>query len=473
MFATALVWSSACATEGRISVIHRSPAASSGATPGASDLADPATPGAGNGGYDVAHYDLKLDVDAARSGLSGIATIKATATRDLSAFDLDLAGMDVSDVTVDHTAARFTRRGDELVITPRRPLRSGRGFETTVTYSGRPASVDDPTAEMRLGWLTTASGSYVASEPNGAKSFFPCNDHPSDKATYRFAITAAGGDTAVANGTLVGTSVAGDRKTWTYDNTSPMATYLVQIAVGAYDVVTAAGPHGLPLRHVVLRSVGSEVRSQLDVTAAQISFFETQFGPFPFETYGLLVTDSPPSFALETQTLTLMPAGWFTGTGSTTEASTVLAHELAHQWFGDSVSLSVWSDIWLNEGFATYAEWLWDEHAGGRSLATAVEDSYASAAELRRKFGPVAEPKPADLFSENVYDGGALVLAALRRTVGDTNFTTILHSWAADHAGRSGTTAEFERLATKVSGMDLRTFFDSWLRSTKLPPLPA
>ena len=447
-------------------------AAGASPVPGAADVGDPVTPGAGNGGYDVQTYDLRFDLADDRSSFDGVTTIDAVATSGLASFNLDLSGFDISSVTVDDRPADIDRAADEVTVTPSAPIEAGASFTTVVTYSGSPSPVPDPSAPGTIGWLRANSGTYVASEPVGAKGFFPSNDHPSDKARFTITVEAAASDTVVANGIAALATPAGEGRTsHTFTQTVPMATYLVQIAVGDYDVIESTGPHGLPLRHAVARHVPPTDRAVLDQTAGQIEYFESLFGTFPLDTYGILVADAAPDFALETQTLTLLPAQWLAEGGDS--ASSVLAHELAHQWFGDAVTPSRWSDIWLNEGFATYAEWLWSDHTGAASLASQVDDAVRSSPGWRDGFGPITQPTPAGLFSPNQYGGAALVLHALRLTIGDDAFFATLRAWVTDHDGGSATTADFEALAAATSGRDLGSFFDAWLRSTTVPELPA
>lgn len=439
---------------------------------GAVDAADALVPGAGNGGYDVARYDLDIEVSDDRRSITATATIEATATQDLSAFNLDLAGLTVGDVEVDGEAATIVHTDDELTVTPAQPVPDGDEFTVAVAYSGSPRPVADPSAPGTIGWLTAPSGTYVASEPTGAKGFFPANDHPSDKAVFDIAVTAADRDTVVANGVLASKESAGSGRTrWAFTQTDPMATYLVQIAVGDYDVVESTSASGVPIRHAIVWGVPADRREVLDDTGPQLDFFESLFGPYPLDNYGLLVADSLPEFALETQTLTLLPAEWLEGGRESTSA--VMAHELAHQWFGDSVTPQRWTDIWLNEGFATYGEWLWNDHVGARTLDAEVTATLGQVPRWREVFGPVAEPAPEFLFSPNQYGGAAVVLHALRLTVGDDVFFGILRTWATDFGGTSATTEDFEALATRRAGRDLTPFFDSWLRSTSVPPLPA
>lgn len=485
--AIAMLVLTGCASAGKITAMpmtsqtaptttRRSPTTTSptsAPSPGSANSDDRLLPSTGNGGYDVRHYDLDISLSDDRKTITGTTVISATATQALSAFNLDLNGMDVSSVAVNGDPATIDRAGSELTITPKTAIDTDQKFTTTINYSGTPTLVIDPTAPTPAGWLVANSGVYVASEPIGAKSFFPCNDHPSDKATYKIALTASSKDLAVANGVLTDTVAAGDRTTSTYEMRQPMATYLVQVAIGDYDLITHEGPHGLPLRDVVVRNLDAAGRDALQVTADQIAFFEQHFGPYPFDTYGLLVADSPASFALETQTLTLLPAEWLNDSSNSGPfVRQVMAHELAHQWFGDSVSPAQWSDIWLNEGFATYAEWMWADHDDTASIDESVADAYSSSATYRQRYGSVTSPKAADLFSSNEYDGAGIVLHALRLTVGDDTFFRILRTWAKEFGGKSAVTADFEKLAEHIAQRDLTQFFDAWLRSVDLPPLP-
>ncbi|HNI34650.1 MAG TPA: M1 family metallopeptidase [Microthrixaceae bacterium] len=430
-------------------------------------------PNAGNGGYDVSHYTLAIAVSDDRSSIEATATIAAVATQDLSTFNLDLAGLDVASVNVDDEPAGFSRNGDELTVTPEEALATDAEFVTRVEYSGAPQPVQDPSAPGTIGWLSAPSGIYVASEPIGAKGWFPGNDHPSDKARFTFEITAKNADTVVANGVLTSKEPAGEgRTTWTFEQSDEMATYLAQVAVGDYDLIESTGPNGLPIRHAVVRNVPADKREVLDLTAAQIEYFEPLFGPFPLDAYGLLVADAGPEFALETQTLTLLPASWLLNSDAEFTGM-VMAHELAHQWFGDAVTPARWTDIWLNEGFATYAEWMWEDHAGVTPLDESVTDAMGQAGRWREAFGPVASPAAPLLFSPNSYEGAGIVLHALRKTIGDEHFFEVLQRWASENDGESVTTEQFETLAADVSGQDLTAFFAAWIHSDTLPVMPA
>ena len=443
-------------------------------TPGAIDAGDPITPGAGNGGLDIGHYDLTFDVTATDGSFVATTVIDATATQDLSSFDLDLRGFTVDTVVLaDQPRPNFVRKADELVVSPATAIAAGRSFTTTIRYHGTPGGVTDPTEPGRIGWLTGQAGSFVAAEPIGAKGIFPCSDHPSDKAAYDIHVLAPSTETVAANGVRTEQQTVGPDTRWSFTMPQPMATYLVQVAIGDYDVITATGPHGLPLRSLVAHHLPEARRASLARIGDEITWFETLFGPYPFATYGILVADSPPQYALETQTMSLFPTSWFED-DSQGDLTTVEAHELSHQWFGDAVTPARWSDIWLNEGFATYAEWLWDDHVGLRSLDVAVAAAMRSARRWRADFGPVIKPdRAAGLFTPNEYDGAAIVLHALRRTIGDGPFFSVLQQWVADHRGRSVTTADFEAEASKVSGRDLAGFFDAWLNSRTLPAMPA
>ncbi|WP_446723521.1 M1 family metallopeptidase [Micromonospora sp. S4605] len=433
---------------------------------GSADLADPYVPGAGNGGYDVSHYRLAVRYDPATDRLSGRATVTATASHGLSRFTLDLAGLDVSAVTVGGRRAEHRRDGDELVVTPADGIPRGGQFAVEVEYAGVPAPVPDGVLGNG-GFQHTADGAIALGQPHSAATWFPVNDHPADKATYDIEVTVPEGLEALSNGVPGERTTADGWTTWRWAERAPMASYLTTLVIGDYQVRT--GTHaGKPMVTAVpagLPATGPEAAS-LARTGEIADFLASRFGPYPFDSYGgIVVTDDRIGYALETQSRPVYGPGFFRGGRPNTG---VVAHELAHQWFGNSVALSRWSDIWLNEGFASYAEWLWEEHDGGRTAQRNFELQYVATDWSR----PSVDPGPTQMFGSAVYKRGALAVHALRRTVGDETFFRILRSWTAERRNGNATTADLIAHAERVAGRPLRPLFDAWLVGASAPALP-
>jgi aminopeptidase N len=439
-------------------------------TAGAAGVGDPYYPGLGNGGYDVQHYDVHLDWDPGDEAvpLSGSARITALATQDLSSLNLDLAGLDVSRVAVDDEEATFLQEGRELVVTPPRAIASGEEVVVAVSYGGTPQTIAEATSLFELGWHTDGDEAWVVSEPSGAATFFPANDHPSDKATFTFQVEAPADQTVAANGLLVGPpefAEEGGARVWTYEMTDPMATYLAQVAIGDFELVDGGTVGGVTIRHALHRSFLEEATATVADTAAMLDVLDDVWGPYPFAAYGVLAVDEPLGFALETQTLTIV--GSDIGTAGD-RAEAILVHELAHQWVGNAVSPSTWKDIWLNEGLATYSEWLYAERTGGRSAASRARGRFSPDVER-----PPGDPGPDELFSATVYERGALTLQALREAVGDDAFFRILRRWVDEHRGGVAATSDLVALAERESGAELDALFQRWLYEPGLPSLDA
>ena len=433
--------------------------------PGAPGVGDPYYPGLGNGGYDVEHYSLDLTWLADRGVLEGVATIEANATQDLSRFNLDLAGLEVRAITVAGEEAAVTHRNRELVIDPAEDIAEGTAFTTVVTYGGAPVPLNEGTDIFALGWHTDGREAYVVSEPSGAQTFFPVSDHPTDKATYTLQVTAPEDQTVAANGLLVSENDTGHgTRSWTYEASDPMASYLVQIAIGDYELVDAGKVGDVTIRHALHRKLAGDAREAVAHTAEMITLLDDVFGPYPFEAYGVVAVDEALGFALETQTLTIIGSDIAAeGQG----ADQILLHELAHQWVGDTVSPAVWQDIWLNEGFATYAEWLWLERTGQGSAADTAR-RYEGISELDP---PPGDPGRDDLFAGTVYIRGGMTLQALREAVGDEAFFEVLRRWIDEHRDDTASTDQFIALAEEVSGDDLGALFQRWLYEEGLPEL--
>lgn len=676
-----------------VGLIAGIPGAALGAPPqfsaGAAGIGDPYFPLDGNGGYDVQHYDLRVTYDPATDRLAGEATIVAVATQNLSAFNLDFVGLRLRSIAVNGTAASATRRGSELTVRPRSGLPSGSTFTVVATYEGVPQTLD----EFGLsGFIHTDDGAIVIGEPHVAATWFPANDHPRDKASFRFRITVPAGLEAIANGVLVGEETSGDWSTWTWNAVEPMTSYLAMMAIGQFDVrayqadgirywdavdsslVVDRAPALLPMDgsqfvwsqvadasykrltrtfdvpvggaqltfdvnrdtegfwdflFVEARTAGAddwttlpdenghtnqdpgacpyimEVHPQLahyltdvppdlgdpdnpdddiyfpcepvgstgawhaisgmsdgwetwsvrlensgtatrrveisiayasddviqgrgvvidDVVvstgpgttsfeadrstldgwtiqaspppgspgnentwlvtnempalpglgvAALASFdrqpeilaFESeQFGPYPFSASGGIVDEVGVGFALENQTRpTYSPGFFFDGPNDF-----VVVHELAHQWYGDSLAVDSWQHIWLNEGFATYAEWLWSEDQGLES-ADQIFDAFAGIPAEEDWFWGLAvgDPGPNELFAFPVYARGAMTLHAVRQELGDRSFFQLLRAWSATQAGGNVTTREFIDLAETFTRSDLDPLFDTWLSAGK------
>ncbi|WP_069770501.1 M1 family metallopeptidase [Streptomyces sp. LUP30] len=441
-------------------------AASSAPTPGADGIGDAYFPQLGNGGFDARHYDLALAYDPGTDRLDGRTTITARATQSLSSFDLDLQKLEVSRVEVDGRKAQFTRTGDEIRITPRGAIRKGRTFEVSVTYGGVPEPLSGPIVfGSAYGWMKTADGVFVACEPNAASTWFPSSDHPSDKAAYDIRIKAPRGLTAVSNGRLVSTYDKGASTYTHWRETKPMATYLATATIGKFDVRTGTTPGGTPI-YVAIDPVLANSNSVdvYAVTAAATDYWSKVFGPYPFEETGAIVDDMPQAgFSLEVQS---KPAY------SAVRSESTIVHELAHQWFGDSVSVAHWKDIWLNEGFATYAQWLWAEHQGTRS----AHDSFLAGYNARPAGNAfwqtaVGDPQRDTMFASAVYQRGAMTLQVLRERIGDKAFFALLPAWTRLHRYGNAETGDFIRLAEKVSGRQLDDLFQTWLFTPGKPSL--
>jgi aminopeptidase N len=456
------------------------------AQPGAAGLGDPYDPLLGNGGYDAQHYTLDLTVDVDANTISGTVTMQALATQDLSTFNLDFIGFDISHVTLDGNPADYRRAVDhsrELTVLLPEPVRSGELFTATVSYSGEPTPFDTESTSFSIGWIHYEGGIFVASEPDGAASWYPVNDHPSDKATYTFLITVPEPYVVAANGRLQAVVDRGETNTYHWEAHDPVASYLVTVNIAEYVLQTGEGPNGLPIRNYFPPNLAQDAAHDFERTAEMIRFFNGLFGPFPFEAYGVAVIGEVP-FALETQTLSVFSSATVTGKR---EAETIVAHELAHQWFGDSVSPALWEDIWLNEGFATYAQELWIEHTEGsqafeediRSLYNIVSGGLwddlsptERRARMAEEFPPPGAPSPAKLFNRSVYFRGALTLHALRLRVGDPVFFGILSMYHDRYRYGVATTADFVAIAQEVSGQELDALFQGWLYDEQVPDIP-
>ena len=432
-------------------------------------LGDPYFPKAGNGGYDVGHYDLDVKYDPVTDTLTGTARITATATADLSRFNLDFRQLATKSVTVDGEPAKTERIGDELVVIPAAPIAKGAHFVVTVEYEGVPAPYTDPVLGA-IGFRHTHDGAFAMGQPLVAASWYPVNDHPQDKATYTISITARDGLEALSNGALTSRTPAGEGWTaWTWQMNSPMAPYLATMIVGDYRL-TQATYAGKQVVFAVHTSLPTSVDRQLALTTEAVDFLSATFGAYPFDALGgVVVDDKGIRFALENQTRPIYGPSFFTG--SPAEAEAVIVHEVAHQWFGNSVSVKEWKDIWLNEGFATYAEWLWQE-ARGRTSAQQQFDAAYDGADPQVWQVPPGDPGKENLFSRSVYSRGAMTLHALRKSVGDDAFFAILRRWAHDKQGQNATTAEFIALAEEVSGKQLDELFQDWLYGRVRPPHP-
>lgn len=642
--------------------------------PGASGIGDDYFPTAGNGGYDVDRYDLDLSYEPSARAVAGTATIRAQSTADLASFNLDILGLTVRSVDVDGRPARWNHTGAELTVTPTDGLRRGRTFDTVVRYDGtlRGPQPDSAQASTK-GFVPTRFGALIAGQPEVAANWFPANDHPRDRASYRFRVSVPEGLTAIANGALVEERTAAGRTQWTWEATEPMAPYLAALAVGRFELNsyvrgpvtywdaidrsllrgfapsagsgfalgtsagtahrrivrtiavpaggarlsfdvdrwthrggdhvfveartaggedwttlpdieghTTAAPGAFCTRRLDLhpflrrylspdpeqgcRAKGSTGRwwaatgnsegyerwsvdlsrwagtrvevaiAHLDLSSNEMpgvavdrivvanaggntsfegrdtgewrftsvpsprltatgrpwsirtgtqqptpieavlraglanqdditEFLAAQFGPYPFATAGATVHAAPVSFALENQTRSTYPGGAFS---RREDFERILVHEIAHQWFGDSLTLDAWQHIWLNEGFATYAEWLWQEREGIRSAQEAFDATYKFFSTEDLWKSKTGDPGAEALFDTS-YGRGAMTLHQVRTSIGEKKFFELLREWPTRNAGRNVTTEAFVALAEEIGGKDLSTLFRRWLFTERKP----
>ncbi|GGT09545.1 M1 family metallopeptidase [Streptomyces chromofuscus] len=433
-------------------------------------------PHLGNPGYDVSAYDLSFTYAGSNDKpLQAVTTIEALTTAPLSRVNLDFARGRVTSVEVDGEPASFAAADEDLVVTPDEPLSQGQSTRITVRHTSDPL----PGEGREGGWVRTGDGLAMANQADAAHLVFPCNDHPSDKARFTIRVTAPEGYTAVANGLPADVRRVGTATSWTYRTQHPMATELAQVSIGRSTVVHGTGPHALPLRDVVPTRDRATLAPWLAKTPDHIAWMEGKVGPYPFETYGVLVADAATGFELETQTLSLFEKNLFTdSTFPEWYVDSIMVHELAHQWFGDSVSPRTWSDLWLNEGHATWYEALYAQERGHRSLEARMRAAYAASDRWRAAGGPPAAPKVPEsdsrlgIFRPVVYDGAALVLYALRQEIGRAAFDGLERAWVSRHRDGTATTADFVSLASRMSGRDVSGFLHGWLYGEKTPPMP-
>ncbi|RZS41177.1 peptidase M1-like protein [Herbihabitans rhizosphaerae] len=437
-------------------------AAPAAGTNGADGAGDPYYPADGNGGYDVTGYDVTIKYDPQRQHLEGDTVVTAAAAADLGRFNLDLRGLDVASVTVNDAPAQFARAGDhELVITPAASVPNGSTFRTRVVYSGKPVSDRKGGGLGTKGWQrSTSGGAFAVGEPHSAAYWFPANETPKDKATFRVTATVPDGWSVVSIGHEEPSTPANGWTTYRWAERNRVATYLTTVAIDRWTYDRGKLP-GTDIPLLSAYAPGVRNGQQLEKRVPEIiEFLSSKFGPYPQTAAGGIYINESIGFSLETN-------------GRPTYANwaelTVVVHENAHQWFGNSVSLKEWRDICLNECFASYAQWLWDEAKEGKNLDEEYRSNVASVRGSNRFWSRKLYEMGAGNEFDAVYDKGQLALHALRRLIGDDVFNRVLREWPTKYRDNNASWTEFEDFAQQLSGKNLRTFFDAWFRGTSIP----
>jgi Peptidase family M1 domain/Peptidase M1 N-terminal domain/RTX calcium-binding nonapeptide repeat (4 copies) len=451
-----------------LAVLGRSTAA-----PGANGVGDSLYPGFGNGGYDAQHYTLDLNVtDVATSTLTAVTTLEAIATQDLSSFNLDFIGFDINGITVNGKSATFSRDGQELTITPNEFLAAGNPFTVDVAYSGAPTPINSVafTFPVPTGWVISEGGNFVLSEPDGAANYYPVNDHPLDRASYTFRITVPEPFEVAANGVLEQTLDNGDTTTYTFEARDPMVSYLTTVNIyDGFNLETSTSAGGVPIRNYFATGIPEEKLALFSLQPTMVDFFSQIYGAYPFELYGAVVVNAETGSALETQTLSIFGVD----TLERPDLEETIAHEISHQWLGDSVAVSDWKDIWLNESFATYAQGLWLEYSrGGAAIDQWVKEQYDFLAERFETLVVPGAPPADDLFNSGVYEWGALGLHAVRLAIGDDAFFASLRTYYDRYQGCNVTPEDLISVVAEVSQQDVQFLFDRWIYSDTLASIP-
>jgi aminopeptidase N len=429
---------------------------------GSSGLGDTFFPKSGNGGYDVGFYNVKLRYDPKRNrfekGTRTVVTADVTQPAGLTQFDLDYRGPRVTRVLVDEVPADFSRDGQELVIEPASALANGTEFVVKVLYRGEPKRVNDPDGSLE-GWVRTPDGAFVVGEPRGNPAWFPSNDHPTDKALFSISVEVPKPYKAVSNGTLDLVDNGDGTRSFNWTMSDPMATYLATATVGKFDTKEDLDPPGSPSYSytAVDKEFGGD--GAIDRSPEIIDFFDETFGPYPFDETGGIVDVAPNvGYALETQTRPIYPGP---------PGAILTAHELAHQWFGNNISLADWSEIWLNEGFATWAQWWWNQHDGGPTVADKLDQVCGlGAGSSAWSPPPGTVPGPEVMFNDGVYTRGGAALEALRELIGEDDFFAVLSAWTALDPFVAVTTADLIALVkanTAVSDQEIDEHFEDWV----------
>jgi len=431
-------------------------------------IGDPYYPNLGNGGYDVEKYNIILNVNPELNTVDGKTIIEAKATEHLTSFNLDFQDLIVDSVAVNGRKAAVSYKEADMVITPSKSLPLGRSFTIEILYHGTPGTVPSQAVPGEVVWFHAEDGTInIFTEPDGASTWFPNNNHPRDKAFYRFEIKVSDPWIVAATGMLKKTIPDGKFTTYIFESDEPMASYLAAINIDKYHYEETKTNNGIVIRSYFPLDYPEKLRNNFAVLPDMVEYLSDLFGPYPFKEYGVVIAD--PEIAAcrwagadETQTLSIHCSN------PEMADERVIVHELAHQWFGDSVSLENWKDLWLKEGMATYVEWLWltrDKDLDTLNKIVKIQMNTYFPTER------IGEPPVDSIYGDEVYKGGALVFHALRLQVGDDAFFQIMRTYLDRYRGSSAGTDEFIVIAEEISGQDLQEFFDSWLRSTQVPKM--
>ena len=434
---------------------------------GKDSLGDPYIPELGNTGYNVKLYNLIFDIAPEQKIITATAIISATSTLDnLGRISLDFKGFQTDGVTVNGDSVPFYRSPNKLYLDLPRPFAKDEPLTVKVNYHGEMQTQSTTyIPQFQMGFTQPkADRLFAFSEPDGARAWFPANDHPLDKAAFQIEATVPQALTAVANGDLLATDTADGKTTYKWYEEDPLATYLATLAVGPYVKIDSQSYDKTQLRYYIFQD-DPKAGNSVNQSALILKFLTDLIGPYPFDEFGYVEINSP-GLAMETQTMILVDQAIFDSNPSAT-----FVHEAAHQWFGDNVSLATWGDIWLNEGFAQYFQVLWQVKYGGNLRV--ILDSYENSILQREQteFAPLDEPSENNMFGTNTYLKGAWILYMLREELGDELFIKVIRTYYQRYAGGNATSADFQAVAEEVSRKDLEAFFRQWVETPGNPHL--